>query len=295
MSTIYRWCGVTRQSHWKAMQHLRLRESLASCYVGFILEARELHPGMGLRAIYEQFNPEGIGRDAFIELGLQEGFRLRAHEQPHRTTFSVKNNRYRNLLEGKRFTGVNQLWVSDLFYFRLGNRHYYVVLIMDVYSRAIIGYSVADNMRAENNVAALNMALDSRGVENYNGSLIHHSDRGGQYVSDVYTDTLDSSGILVSMCNDVLENSHCERVNGTIKNDYLMRWTIKTPAELTRRVKDAVNNYNNRRHRSLGCTPLQYEAGLLLIPAEKRKEMQIFTIKQNDLTSMQLKLNLDYN
>jgi len=68
-------------------------------------------------------------------------------------------------LGGKRFTGVNQVWVSDIFNFPLNNKHYYMVLIMDVYSRKIVGYSVAGNMRAENNINALQTALTLRGID----------------------------------------------------------------------------------------------------------------------------------
>jgi len=85
-----------------------------SLYVGFIFQIREIHPGMGLRTIYERYEPEGIGRDAFIELGLRNGFRLKAIHKSVRTTFSVKSNRYHNLLDGKRFTDVNQIWTSDI-------------------------------------------------------------------------------------------------------------------------------------------------------------------------------------
>ena len=89
---------------------------------------------------------------------------------------------------------------------------------MDVYSRRIVGYSVADHMRAEQNIRALQMALDLRGVKDYDQKLIHHSDKGSQYISDDYTELLNDFGIEISMCNIVYENAHIERVNGIIKN-----------------------------------------------------------------------------
>ena len=130
-------------------------------------QAREIHPGMGLRTMYEMLDPEGIGRDAFIALGLQEGFRLKNIEKQTRTTYSVKSNRYSNLLGEMEFTDINQLWSSDITYFFCLDQFFYIVFIMDVYSRRIIGYSIADNMRAENNVAALEMALKTRGITKY--------------------------------------------------------------------------------------------------------------------------------
>lgn len=293
MKTLYLSQGISKQAHWESIKRLAIEQAKEPCYIGFILDIRELHPGMGVRTIYEQFQPEGIGRDAFISLGIQAGFRLRSIENHQKTTRSVKNHRYINLLEGRRFTDVNQIWVSDIFYFPLCGKHYYVVLLMDVYSRRIIGYSLADNLRAENNLIALNMALTLRGVENYNQGLVHHSDRGSQYVSDNYTDLLTDYGIQISMCIDVLENAHCERVNGTIKNDYLNRWNIQSFAELSIRLPMAVENYNNRLHQNIKMTPMEFETYVKELSMDKRPILEIFTMKQYVENKYQLNLNFD--
>lgn len=293
MNTLYLSQGISKQGHWESVKRLVIEQAKEPCYIGFIMNIRELHPGMGVRTMYEQFQPEGIGRDAFISLGIQAGFRLRSIENHQKTTRSVKNHRYINLLEGKRFTAVNQLWVSDIFYFSLGGKHYYVVLLMDVYSRRIIGYSLADNLRAENNIKALNMALTLRGIENYNQDLIHHSDRGSQYVSDNYTDLLTDYGIQISMCIDVLENAHCERVNGTIKNDYLNRWHIQSLAELSNRLPMAIENYNNRLHKTIQMTPLNFETYVKELQIDKRPVLEVYTLKQYVENKYQLNLNFD--
>lgn len=291
MNALYVLLKVSKQGHLQSVRREAFQRSKEPCYIGLMETVREMHPMMGLRAIYEQFEPEGIGRDAFISLGLQEGYRVRAVESPMKTTRSVKNTRFRNLLGDLRLTGVNQVWVSDIFYFPLGGRHYYVVLILDVYSRRIIGYSVADNMRAENNLAALRMAIQLRGVYDYQGTLIHHSDRGVQYTSNDYTELLDDCGIQISMCIDVLENAHAERANGTIKNGYLMAWEPKTPEELFEMVPRSVGNYNNRNHQSLSkMTPIQYETYVNELSLEKRPQMTVFTMKQNIENPNQLSL-----
>lgn len=293
MSRLYLLAGISRQGHLQALRHLEEEMAKEPFYIGLIADIRDLHPGMGLRTMYEQFLPEGIGRDAFVALGIRCGFRLRAIESPQITTRSIKNRRYPNLLEGKWFTNVNQLWTSDIFYFPLQDRHYYGVLIMDVYSRRIVGWAMADNMRAENNLLALRRALTLRGVANYNKQLIHHSDRGGQYVSDDYTNSLTENGIRISMCKEVLENAHIERVNGTIKNDYLKRWNIQSPSDLFKRMEMAVNNYNNRRHKSLGMTPIEFETYVKELPDEKRTKMEIFIYKQNVENPLQLQFNFE--
>jgi transposase InsO family protein len=246
-------------------------------------QVREIHPGMGLRTMYEMLLPEGIGRDAFIALGLQEGFRLQTVEPQTRTTFSVKSSRYKNLLGDKTFTDINQVWSSDITYFHCLGRFYYIVFIMDVYSRRIIGHHVADNMRADNNLAALKMALKTRGIQHYGGDLIHHSDKGSQYAADPYTEMLEYRGIQISMCNEVYENTHIERINETIKNQYLKRKEIRNFAQLVRQLDASVKAYNESKpHEALNkLSPIQFEELLPGIELEKRKKLVIYTVQQN--------------
>ena len=290
MNDVFALCGISRQGHFQALQRHLHEQQKAELYVRSMELVREIHPGMGLRTMYEMLQPEGIGRDGFVALGLEEGFRLKTVEKQTRTTYSVKSNRYGNLLGAMEFSGINQVWSSDITYLYCLDQFFYIVLIMDVYSRKIVGYSVADNMRAENNISALQTALTLRGINHYKKQLIHHSDRGSQYVSDDYTNLLDDYGIAISMCIDVLENAHSERANGTIKNEYLNRWSIIDFDELKIKVKQAVNNYNDRLHWSIKETPNNYEITLKETPMERRVEMEIFTIKHTKENSSQMEL-----
>ncbi len=291
MQDLYLVSGISRQGHLQAVQREETQLRKAQCYIGFIEQIREIHPGMGLRKIYEQFEPEDIGRDAFIYLGLQAGYRLVYQPNSIRTTYSIKSRKYKNLLSLKRFTDVNQIWVSDITYYNLGGIVYYIVLIMDVYSRKIVGYSIADNMRAEQNLKALEQALNLRGIDKYNFGLIHHSDKGSQYISNDYTNLLEEREIQISMCESVYENTHCERVNGTIKNEYLRRWDAKTPRQLFKHLDDAVENYNNRKHNSIGMTPNLFEIGIKDIDPQKREILEIYTSKIDPIDRNQLTLN----
>ena len=294
--SIYSHCGIRKQSHYKAVGREQSWAEKEPLYIGFIVEVREMHPGMGLRTMFEKYAPEGIGRDAFIALGLFYGFRLKAVHKTVRTTFSVKSNRYRNLLRDKEFTDVNQIWTSDITYIKIGEKTYYVVLIMDVYSRRIVGYSVADNMRAEQNIKALQMAFDLRGIKDYKQNLIHHSDKGGQYISKDYTDLLTDFGVQISMCNIVYENAHIERVNGTIKNQYLNRWTIASFMQLCNRLEKAIWAYNfEKPHSRLGkLTPVEFEESLKELADEQRKKLTIFTHPQNSVNSKVLQLEFNF-
>jgi hypothetical protein len=88
--------GISKQGHIQALKRTKRIKNRRNCYIGLIQDIREIHPGMGLRKMYNQFQPEDIGRDAFIALGLQAGFRLKTVSNPARTTFSIKSNRYTN-------------------------------------------------------------------------------------------------------------------------------------------------------------------------------------------------------
>lgn len=276
------------------MQRSVQEKEKAVLYLRMMEQAREIHPGMGLRTMYEMLQPEGIGRDAFIALGLQEGFRLKNVEKQTRTTYSVKSNRYSNLLGGMEFTNINQLWSSDITYFFCLEQFFYIVFIMDVYSRRIIGHSIADNMRSENNLAALKMALKTRGIEDYRQELIHHSDKGTQYVSDNYTQMLEQYKIRISMCNEVYENTHIERVNETIKNQYLKRMEINNRKELDKKLDTSIEAYNETKpHQSLKkMSPVQYENYLTQIKTENRKKMTIYTVRLNEDGRSDNQLNL---
>jgi putative transposase len=297
MNMIYLLCNISKQGHHQAIARLKNQIQKQELYIRLMEAAREIHPGMGLRTMYDMLLPEGIGRDNFIALGLREGFRLQTKEKETRTTYSVKSHRYSNLLSGVKFTDVNQLWSSDITYFHCAGNFYYIFLIMDVYTRRIVGYSIADNMRAENNVSALRMALTLRGISDYKQQLIHHSDKGSQYASDTYTQTLEAYGIRISMCEEVYENTHIERINETIKNQYLERMNIKTYSELKQKLNQVIETYNNLRpHQSLNkMSPLQYEQYLKQIPLDKRKKMEIYTVKKDLEYKDPNQLKLDFN
>ena len=263
-------------------------------YIGMMIQTREIHPGMGLRTMYDMLQPGGIGGDGFVALGVAEGFRLKNVEKQTRTTYSIKSNRYWNLLGDVEFTGINQVWSSDITYFFCLGKFFYIVFIMDVYSRRIVGYSIADNMRAENNITALQMALKLRGINDYNKALIHHSDKGTQYASDDYTTLLEAYGIQISMCNEVYENTHIERVNDTIKNQYLKRMEINNTKEMEKKLAEVIASYNETRpHQSLQkMSPVEYERQLAGVSKENRRKMKIYTVKLNKNKLEDAQLNL---
>lgn len=279
MNRIYSHSGLSKQAHHQSLRREHLCQRQERVLVGLMLDIREIHPAMGLRTMYELYQPESVGRDAFISIGLRYGFRTKVFRNKTRTTFSSPYSRYGNLLTNKTLNGTDQLWTSDITYFELNGQFYYIVLIMDVYSRRIIGHSVADNMRAANNIQALQMAFQTRRTTDFRHGLIHHSDRGGQYVSDDYVGLLEGANVRISMCDQVYENAHIERVNGTIKNQYLIHRKITNFGELVRELDRTVRTYNTQRpHSSLGdLPPCAFEQHIKELDASKRPRLTIWT------------------
>ena len=155
---------------------------------------------------------------------------------------------------------------SDITYFNVGGRFYYLVFIVDVYTREILGYNVGDNMRAGCNVKALKMALSKIPVEE-RSSMIHHSDRGSQYGSKEYIDLLKANCISISMGEIAQDNAFAERVNGTIKNEYLSLWHIPDFKTLKRRTVKAVNNK---------YSPIDFKKKVLCLRTQERPKVIIY-------------------
>lgn len=224
-----------------------------------IIQLREDHPRMSSRQMYRMLNPVHMGRDRFEVFCFANGFKVSVKRAYQRTTNSWGVTRFANLLVGYKFTSVNQVWVSDITYYRIGERFYYLTFILDRYSRFIVGHSTSETLlTSSTTLPALQMALKARkGIDD----LIIHSDGGGQYYCKEWLKLTQQHQIRNSMCESVYENAHAERINGTIKNDYLVYYSPQNYAELTAMTKKAVLKYNNERpHQSLGnISPSEYE------------------------------------
>jgi len=150
------------------------------------------------------------------------------------------------------------------------------VFILDVYSQRIIGQSASDNLFAVNNVQALKMALKMRGLSKYE-KLIHHSDKGSQYGSNEYTCILEESEIRISMAENCLENPYAERINGIIKNDYLINKRITSLNDLKIELAHAVDLYNSCPNGSLKMlSPIEFENTVKLVPTDEYPIIQLY-------------------
>jgi putative transposase len=153
-------------------------------------------------------------------------------------------------------TEPNQLWVSDITYWKIATGFVYISFITDAYSRKIVGSHVAQTMEAVETMEALKIAISSLKKEpDCHFRLTHHSDRGMQYCSDKYVKLLESNNIEISMTEngDPLENAIAERVNGIIKEEYLNDYQIDNIEEAKELLEAVIELYNNERpHMSIG-------------------------------------------
>ncbi len=211
---------------------------------------------MGARKLYELLEPfmldHGIkmGRDALFDLLAANRLLIRKRRRSIQTTQSRHwLKKYPNLIRTFVPETINQLWVSDITYWKIDlHKHLYITFITDAYSRKIIGYQVAETMESIESCRALQMALSTINKREYR-SLIHHSDRGIQYCSNRYVKLLQDYGIQISMTEngDPLENAIAERVNGILKNEYLHHYNVNNIEEASTKLKYAVELYNNQR------------------------------------------------
>jgi transposase InsO family protein len=182
-------------------------------------------------------------------------------------------------------TGVGQLWVSDITYFRTRKEGVvYISLITDAYSHRIVGYHLSTDLEAVSSIKALQMAIDQAGT--VPERLIHHSDRGVQYCSQKYVDLLQKNGIAISMTEngDPLENAVAERLNGILKQEYLDMDQVDTIDQAIVALDRAVALYNGERpHSSISMfTPDEVHFGSLAV---KRTWKNYY--KQRDVNPVQ--------
>jgi len=200
---------------------------------------REDHPEMGCRKMAIILKQRGCGRDKTEALLLAAGFRVIYPPNYIKTTHSVRVHRFGNLIEGLIIKSINKVVQTDITYLWVKDRFYYLVFIIDVYSRFITGYHASCSLEAEANMKALAMMIKRRGKENIKG-LIHHSDKGSQYNCIEYLSILKEHGIKVSMCNEAWENAYTERINRTIKDEYLRHRNIDCLETLRKEMNRAI-------------------------------------------------------
>ncbi len=216
----------------------------------------------GVRKVWRQLRRENIQVARCTVARLMKALGLRGAVRGTKVFTTVVDNELERARDkvNRDFTASrpNELWVSDLTYVATWAGFAYVAFVVDVYARRIVGWRVSRSLRSDLALDALEQALYGRGLQQ-NGQLIHHSDRGMQYLSIRYTDRLKEAGIepSVGSVGDSYDNALAETINGLYKTELIWRrgpWRSIEVVEIA--ILEWVDWYNNRRiMESIGNIP----------------------------------------
>jgi len=236
----------------------------------WILETRlkqlfNAHRGnYGSRRLMRALQKEGGSIGRYRTCRLMRKLGLKVHSRPRFRCTTESRHAYpmapNRLDRNFNPTAPNQAWTADITYIPVGTGWVYLAVVMDLYGRQVVGWSVQDHMRTGLCTEALTMAYWRRKPL---AGLIHHSDRGSQYASFEYQDQLKAYQIRPSMSRkgNCWDNSPTERLFRTLKSEWLQRFHFRSLAEVKAAVWDYVSYYNSvRSHSALGyCSPMEYE------------------------------------
>lgn len=272
--------GKSRQSFYKRKDTAKTKRVKAHAAVALVREKRKDLPRLGTLKLYHILHPElrqiKVGRDTLNTILKVNGMLVKPLRQYRKTTCSTHFlKKHKDLVTGKDITRPEQVWVSDITYIYNRTRHYFLSLVTDAYSKKIMGYNLDINLTAELAVKSLKIAIRNR---NYKLKLVHHSDRGAQYCSHEYQQILQKFGVRTSMteCYDPYTNAIAERVNGILKQEFLLEGRGCSLAEMKVIVKQSVEAYNNLR---------PHHSCYLLTPAKMHQQN---SLKRKEYKSLKL-------
>jgi putative transposase len=270
ISTLCRVLGVSRSGYhaWakrtpcaRALEDARLTERIREIH----RLNRKVYGSPRIHAELVLAEGERLGRKRVERLMRQAGISGLIKRRRGRTTMSVPGVCVCEDLVDRAFAAQapNRVWVADITYLRTWQGWLYLVAVQDLYSRRIVGWSMADHMRTELVVDALQMALAQRRPE---PGLIWHSDQGSQFVSLAFGQQARAAGIAQSMGSkgDCYDNSVAESFFATLKKELVDRRSWPEKAELRSEIFDYIEVFYNRRrrHSTLGMlSPADYETG----------------------------------
>lgn len=254
---------MSKQAYYKRDKELPGKTAALEAFaIEFIHSIRAKSPGIGGHKLYIMYkdhmkaNPR-LGRDRFLKLIDDLGLKIRKKKRKVRTTDSTHGlPLFPNLVYSYIPERINQLWVSDITYLPiwLSDTDYtfcYLSIVTDAYSREIIGWQVGATLETRFTSEALRMAFSrlEGAHEQTVAGLIHHSDRGVQYASRDYVFLLKERGINISMTENgnPRDNAIAERINLTIKEEFLKDMRFKSISEVRDAIAKAVEFYNNER------------------------------------------------
>lgn len=255
-SGYYRWLGAEPSE--------RAREDAALTVE--IKHIHRKHKGRyGSPRVHRDLRERGrrVGRKRVARLMRQQGLRGHTPRRFRRTTDSRHSHRIAPNLVARDFaaSAPNEAWVGDITYVQTRDGWLYLAVLLDLFSRRVVGWAMSDRIDTELVLRALQMAVEQR---NPQPGLIHHTDRDSRYASDDYQTALARRGMVASMSRkgDCWDNAVAESLFATLEKELLCEQPLTSRAATRARIADYIDNYYNahRRHSYLDyATPLAYE------------------------------------
>ena len=243
--------GLSRQVYYRAKRSIMNKRERTQEAVNLVYGIRSTMPRLGTRKLYyllhDSLKELNVGRDKLFSI-LRANHLLIKPKRNYRITTNSHHRfrKHKNVIDGLEINRPEQVWVSDITYIG-GRNNSYLALITDAYSKKIMGYDLSDSLATEGSLRALKMASKQRMYKQE--PLIHHSDRGLQYCSNSYQKALKKNKIIPSMTQsyDPYQNAVAERVNGILKQEFLLEeYKVDMPI-MKKIVADAVRVYNTKR------------------------------------------------
>jgi len=229
-------------------------------------------PRYGYRRVTKQLHRRGwsVNHKRALRLMRENDLLCRVRKKGIRTTNSNHSHPvFPNLIEDLSVISINQVWVADITYIRILTAFVYLAVILDLYSRKVIGYHLSRHIDTKLTLSALQMATQDREPA---PGCIHHSDQGIQYASSDYVNELKKYDFQISMARkgNPYENATCESFIKTLKDEEVYLWEYRTIEDAQRRISHFIKDiYNEKRlHSSLGYRPPNEFEGLM---REKQK------------------------
>jgi len=248
----------------KSLEQFKLEADLQDEMERICLE----FPRYGYRRVTKQLQRQGwtVNHKRVLRMMRENDLICRVRRRGVRTTDSDHSySVFPNLIKDLFIVSVNEVWVSDITYIRISTAFVYLAVILDLYSRKVIGYYLSRHIDTNLALSALRMAIRGR---NPAPGCIHHSDQGVQYASSEYVKELQRYGFQISMARkgDPYENAVCESFIKTLKDEEVYLWEYKSIEDAGQRITHFISDvYNEKRlHSSLGyCPPNEFEELLM--------------------------------
>ena len=250
--------NLHRDAYYKYSKKSENEKKVKSQVTNIVKKERKSLPREGTRKLHKRLKSKffeiglKVGRDKLFDILREADLLVKRKKNSCRTTDSYHRfHKYNNLIKNLNVKRPNQVWVSDITYIRTIKGFCYLALITDLYSRKIVGYDISNSLELIGCKRALSKAIRNCKPDK---ELIHHSDRGIQYCSNQYVNTLKRHNISISMTeeNHCYENAVAERVNGILKDEFYLDQTFFSLKSAKIATKNAIKLYNNKRlHLSL--------------------------------------------